>query len=131
MLTYADVCRLYVVVPPGDEHVSDQLQANMRKAGAFSSGSVNEFGWGLEGEEFSSDAPRGECHALGEGVGGGRGGQGGGGKTFQAAALGAVFSTVFDFYVEQVSLLAHTSVGVWHAVRRRLSRHALTYADVC
>jgi hypothetical protein len=131
MLTSANVCRLYVVVPPGDEHVSDQLQANMRKAGAFSSGSVSEFGWGLEGEEFSSYAPRGRGQALGGGVGGGRGGRGGGGKAFQAAALAAVFSTVFDFYVEQVSLLANTSVGVWHAMRRRLSRHALTCADVC
>ena len=40
---------------------------------------------------------------------------------FQEVALGAVLQTVLDFYVEQVQLLAYTSVSVWAAVRGRVS----------
>lgn len=97
--------RLYVVVPPGDDKVLQQLQNRLWKAGAFQD-------FPEEGRE-SAASTRPTWAGIGPGVGQGH--------TFQEVALGAVLATVLDFYVEQVRVLAYTSVSVWNSVRRRVS----------
>ena len=97
--------RLYVVVPPGDDKVLQQLQDTLWKAGAFRE--LTNAG--------REDVASARSTAAGFWLGVGKG------RTFQEVALGAVFTTVLDFYVEQVRLLAYTSVSVWNSVRWRVS----------
>jgi hypothetical protein len=102
--------RLYVVVPPGDDNVLQQLQDRLWKAGAFQGASSSRR------ERSDGDAAVRGAPAVAFGPGLGKCG-----SKFQEAALGAVFATVLDFYMEQVRLLAYTSVSVWNAVRWRVS----------